>query len=116
MAEAGRDIDMAVAQRVCGLLILIDHDGTCRVVSPRYREAAPLPYYSTVTEHAYYVINLLHAKGFHCRLQSGVRDGDPWYTVSFYRKGEQPVAATAPDLPLAVSKAALSLSMVHNLD
>ena len=116
MSKAGRDIDMAVAQRVCGLLVLIDHDGSHRVVSPRFREAAPLPHYSTVTEHAYYVITYLHAKGFFCRLQSGVLEGEPWYTVSFYRDGQSPVGASAPDLPLAVSKAALSLSVVHNLD
>jgi hypothetical protein len=107
--EAGRDLDIAVAQRVCGLLVMLEA-GSHRVLSPRHREAAPLPHYSTVTEHAYYVIDFLHAQGFFCRLQSGVREGEPWYTVSFYRQGEAAVASSGDTLPLAISRAACRLA------
>ena len=113
--DAGRDLDIAVAQQVCKLMVMLDHDaGKHRVISPRRKVSAPLPFYSTQTEHAYLVTNLLQASGFYCHVRSP--KGSGVFRVAFYRNPGERFEAESDSLPHAIAVAALKVGQSGLLD
>lgn len=110
MINPGRDLDVEVAKKVLKLQVWYDQergDWLCYHPSQPDRVVL-LPKYSDDTDLAYVIVNSLQNQGLYCHVGSTVKDGQPAWRSTFFRKGAKKAKATYGEtLPHAICLAAL---------
>ena len=112
MVKPGRDLDVEVAKKILKLQVWFDqnkNDWLCYHPAQRDRTVV-LPTYSTNSDHAYVIVNVLQNQGIHCHVGSVVQDGKVVWRSTFFRKTDKSARTVyGESMAHAICLAALNL-------
>ena len=109
MEKAGEDLDSRVARNIFGYVVIIDTQSNESYIMGTDRIRRPVPEYSTDTETANHIVDLMKKHGFSLSARNKKMNGEYLWAACFSREdGRSYLASYGDTLPAAICAAGLS--------
>jgi hypothetical protein len=85
----GRELDAEVARKVFRYVVMVDTStGERYTISRDTGNRRPIEDFSTSSDEAYRIIDMMKSNGLFANIRNNVEDGKQVWHVGFYRQGE----------------------------
>lgn len=116
MQEPGQELDSLVARVIFGLVVIIDTQAGTSYIMGHNREKREVPPYSTDTETADEIINLMDEHGLLLSMQNKKINGEACWVGNFGRDdGRRYVPSYATTLPALICQAGIDAIQGNNI-